>query len=221
MEYIILAFAIYSIILNCGAITMVRTLKVSQRAIKGQIATVTMADNPCSICEHWYCHTCEHCKSTEGMMFVMPDIMSNTIQGDTVIENQLLTDYISYRDIIMEFKSLPPGIEHVDGDTDNNAIENLNESVPVDFEMATSGLVAGQPYKIDNTLTWEENIRIWQERKPVEYPEGYEQGIVVFQDGKPIYKSYDVHGKTGIKKLIKVEKVKKVRKSKIKLECVK
>jgi hypothetical protein len=216
MEYILLAIITYAIILNCGAITLCRTLKVSQRPIKGQIATVTMADNPCSICEHWYCHTCEHCKSTEGMMFVMPDIMSNTIQGDTVIENQLLSDYYKYTDVIMELKSLPPGIEHVDGDTENNAIENLNKSVPVDFEMATSGGEAGSIVAYDQSLTWTDNIKLWQERATVEYPEGYYQGIVIYEDGKPIYKSYDVHGKTGIKKLIKVEKVKKVRKSKIK-----
>jgi hypothetical protein len=222
------------------AITMVRTFKTQQRPIKGYKsqtaiqethcracnvlliehnhscefeAVKTEAVDYCNICEHWYCNTCEHCKSTEGMEFVTPDI-SATIAD---VENYLLADYERYRDMLTELKALPPGITHADGDTDNNTVDNLKleERKPVDYTLETSGLDAGQPYKVDNTLTWEENIKNWEEREPIPYPEGYTQGIVLFEDDKPIYKTECINDKCKFKTLVKFEKVKKTRKSKI------
>jgi hypothetical protein len=227
MDYILLAIISYAIIFNCMAITMVRTLKTQHGAIKGQIATVTIAENKIKQSEdvmtsNRYCEICGESYFTHnGDGSCIDDREADISATIADIENHLLSDYERYRDTILELKALPcPVIEHTDGDTDNNAIENLKERKPIDYEMPTSGLEAGQPYKVDNTLTWEENIKLWEEREPIPYPEGYYQGVVLFEDDKPIFKSTDGHDKSNFKKLIKkwqIEKIKKPRKSKSKI----
>jgi hypothetical protein len=197
------------------AITLTRTLKPSKQDDRPQI-------EHCRACDVLLIEHNHGCKWDDlKQVAITPDILQDSDISATVadVENYLLADYERYRDSLLELKALPPGITHVDGDTDNNAIENLKlaERKPVDYELATSGLDAGQPYTWDKTLSWEENIRVWEERVPIEYPEGYYQGIVVFQDDEPIYKSTDRDSKHGFKKLIKFDKVKKPRKSKVRV----
>ena len=195
------------------AITMVRTLKTQQRPDRGHKTEVTHC-RACNVLLIEHNHGCQwdDLKQVPITPDTTPDI-SATIAD---IENHLLSDYERYRDMLMELKALPPGIAHADRDTENNAIENLKleERKPVDYTLPTSGLVAGQPYKVDNTLTWEENIKNWENREPIPYPEGYTQGIVLFEDDKPIYKTECINDKCKFKTLVKFEKVKKTRKVK-------
>jgi hypothetical protein len=271
MYYILLAIIFYAILFNTLSITLLIALKTPQRTDRGQNATHCRACNVlliehnhgcqfettkpievidyCNICEHWYCHTCEHCKSTEGMSFVTPDTTPDTpdvkinteevnmkyceICGESYfthngdgscisdreleIENQLLSDYFKYRDMVMELKALPPGIEHVDGNTENNEVENLSVNKQMDFELITSGLAAQGIVKYDQSLTWTEQIKLWKERETTIYPEGYEQTLILLEDDKYICKSDCKYDKVKFKAIIKVEKVKKTRKSKVRV----
>ncbi len=247
MEYIILAFAIFTIFYSTLSLTLVRTLKTSHGAIKGHKSQTAIQETHCRACNVLLVNHNHGCIFERFTPDVVPDTTPDISATIADIENHLLSDYERYRDTLIELKALPvadnakcidcvygydtcairdickaeaiiqSSVEHRDGDTDNNAIENLKleERKPVDYTLETSGLVAGQPYKVDNTLTWEENIKNWEEREPIPYPEGYTQGIVLFQDDKPIYKSTDINAKGKFKTLVKFEKVKKTRKSKI------
>jgi len=245
MEYIILAFAIFTIFYSTLSLTLVRTLKPSHGAIKGYKSQTAIQETHCRACNIIlvdHNHGCQWA-DLQRIPIATPDTTPDITATIADIENHLLADYERYRDTLIKLKALPvadnakcidcvygydtcairdickaeaiiqSSVEHRDRDTENNAIENL--SVTVDYEMTTSGLEAGSIVAYDQSLTWADNIKIWKERETTIYPDGYYQGIVLYQDGKQILGTEDVYGKHKFKTLIKFEKVKKTRKSKI------
>jgi hypothetical protein len=215
------------------AITLCRTLKPSKQADTRQNVTHCRACNVLLI-EHNH-----GCRLEDLQRVPIQAVKVNKTESVDVV-NQLLSDYLKYRELVMELKALPSPtecancayacndcnisdicktetIEHINGDADDNETDNLTlaNDKQTDFELQTSGLAAGQPYVYDKSLSWKDNIRIWEERTPIEYPEGYYQGIELFEDGQSIYKATYLEKKHNFKKLIKFDKIKKTRKSKV------
>lgn len=74
-------------------------------------------------------------------------------------------------------------------------------SVPT---LATSGLEPRSTV-VYPSMTWDEIIKLWNARTPVQYPEGYEQGITVIRDGVEVGR-FNGNYKAGcIKKLVKIK----------------